>query len=270
MVRAPAGAGWERFMDIATGLGLLSGAAVVVTLMLMGGGLGMFVSDHAIIIIFGGSFAATLIRFPLVAIFHGLPLGARFAFTMRRITQRELVDEIAGLAEIARKQGPIGLEKVEIEDAFLAKGIRFVADGYDAEFIRDNLERDRDNFLTHLDEGQKIYRAIGDCAPAFGMVGTLIGMVQMFANMTDPSKLGPFMATALLATLYGAVVANLICLPIADKLHLKLVDEEINRTLIIDGVLMIRESKSPTLVREMLIAYLPERHRDAEPEPVPA
>jgi chemotaxis protein MotA len=258
-------------MDIATGLGLLAGATVVITVMLMGGGLSMFVSDHAIIIIFGGSFAATLIRFPLSSIFHGLPLGMRFVFTMRRISQRELVDEIAGLAEIARKQGPIGLEKVEVEDPYLAKGIRFVADGYDAEFIRDNLERDRDNFLSHLDEGQKIYRAVGDCAPAFGMIGTLIGMVQMFANMTDPSKLGPYMATALLATLYGAVVANIICLPIADKLHLKLVDEEINRTLIIDGVLMIRESKSPTLVREMLIAYLPEKHRgEAEPEPVPA
>ena len=103
------------------------------------------------------------------------------------------------------------------------------------------------------------------------MIGTLIGMVQMFANMTDPSKLGPFMATALLATLYGAVVANILCLPIADKLHLKLADEEVNRTLIIDGILMIRDSKSPTLVREMLIAYLPEKHRgEAEPEPVPA
>ena len=183
---------------------------------------------------------------------------------MRRMTQRELVDEIAGLAEIARKQGPIGLEKVEIEDPFLAKGIRFVADGYDTNFIRDNLERDRDNFLTHLDEGQKIYRAVGDCAPAFGMIGTLIGMVQMFANMTDPSKLGPFMAAALLATFYGAALANLFCLPIADKLHLKLVDEEINRTLIIDGILMIREAKSPTLVREMLLAYLPEKHRHTE------
>src|SRR5271163_2535661 len=258
-------------MDIATGLGLLAGTAVVTTLMLMGGGLGMFVSDHAIIIIFGGSFAATLIRFPLTSIIHGLPVGMKFVFTMRRVSQRELVDEIAGLAEISRKQGPIGLEKVEIEDPFLAKGIRFVADGYDAEFIRDNLERDRDNYLTHLDEGQKIYRAVGDCAPAFGMIGTLIGMVQMFANMTDPSKLGPFMATALLATLYGAVVANILCLPIADKLHLKFADEDVNRTLIIDGILMIRESKSLTLVREMLIAYLPEKHRgEAEPEPVPA
>ena len=256
-------------MDIATGLGLLAGAVVVITMMLLGGDLHMFVSEHAVIIIFGGSFAATLIRFPLSAIFHGLPLGAKFAFTLRRTSQRELIDEIAGLAELARKQGPIGLEKVEIEDAFLAKGIRYVADGYDADFIRDNLERDRDIFLTHLDEGQKIYRAVGDCAPAFGMIGTLIGMVQMFANMTDPSKLGPFMATALLATLYGALVANLLCLPIADKLHGKKVDEETNRTLIIDGILMIRDSKSPALVREMLLAYLPEKHRQDEGEPVP-
>lgn len=257
-------------MDITTAIGLAAGAAVVLTLIMLGGDLRMFYDIHAIIVIFGGSFAATLIRFPLTSILHGLPLGARFAFSLRRMTQRELVDEIARLAEIARKQGPIGLEKVEVEDPFLAKGIRFVADGYDADFIRDNLERDRDNFLTHLDEGQKIYRAIGDCAPAFGMIGTLIGMVQMFANMTDPSKLGPFMAVALLATLYGALVANLACLPIADKLHLKLVDEEINRTLMIDGVLMIREAKSPTLVREMLLAYLPEHHRHAEAELAPA
>src|ERR1700732_963642 len=201
------------------------------------------------------------VRLPLSAILHGLPLGAKFAFTMSRLSARDLVEELARIAEIARKQGPVGLEKVETNEPFLAKGIRYVADGYDLEFIRDNLERDRDNFLMHLNEGWKIYRAIGDCSPAFGMIGTLLGMVQMFSNMSDPSKLGPFMAVALLATLYGALVANLICLPIADKLHVKLTDEEINRTLIIDGILMIRESKSPALVREMLIAYLPEKHR---------
>jgi len=257
-------------MDIATGLGLIAGIVVLCTLILMGGELSMFLDSHAFIAIFGGAFAATLIRFPLASILHGMPMGMKFAFSMRRITQRELIDEIAALAEIARKQGPIGLEKVEISDPFLAKGVRFVADGYDADFIRDNLERDRDNFLTHLDEGQKIYRSIGDCAPAFGMVATLIGMVQMFANMSDPSKLGPYMAIALLATFYGAALANLFCLPIADKLHVKLTDEEINRTLIIDGILMMRESKSPALVREMLIAYLPEKHRHDAEELAPA
>src|SRR5438309_3744778 len=158
-------------MDIATGLGLIAGAIVLATLILMGGDLRMFLDAHAAIVIFGGSFAATLIRFPLSSIFHGLPLGARFAFTLRRTTQRELVDEIAELAEIARKQGPIGLEKIEIEDPFLAKGIRVVADGDENEFIRDNLERDRDNFLTHLDQGEKIYRAGGDVAPWCRVLG---------------------------------------------------------------------------------------------------
>ena len=257
-------------MDITTALGLVAGALVTVSLIMMGGDARMFLDLHAFIVIFGGAFAATLIRFPLSAMLHGLPFGMKFAFTLRRMSQRELVDELAGLAEIARKQGPIGLEKVEVEDPFLAKGIRFVADGYDADFIRDNLERDRDNFLTHLQEGQNIYRSIGDCAPAFGMIGTLIGMVQMFANMTDPAKLGPYMAVALLATFYGAAVANPFCLPIADKLHLKLLDEEINRTLIIDGILMIRDAKSPTLVREMLLAYLPETHRHTAQDLAPA
>src|ERR1700754_4157523 len=260
----------EVRMDIATLLGLIAGGIVVSTLILMGGDFRMFYDIHAVIIIFGGSFAATLIRFPLSAMIHGLPLGAKFAFTLSSLAARDLVDELARIAEIARKQGPVGLEKVETDEPFLAKGIRYVADGYDLEFIRDNMERDRDNFLMHLDEGGKISRAIGDCAPAFGMIGTLIGMVQMFANMTDPSKLGPFMATALLATLYSALVAHLFCLPIADKLHGKLLDEETNRTLIIDGILMIRDSKSPALVREMLLAYLPEKHRHEEAEPVPA
>src|ERR1700754_743821 len=261
---------WGASMDIATGAGLIAGAIVVATLILLGGDFRAFYDVHALIVIFGGSFAATLIRFPFVAIIHGMPLGLKFAFNMRNTTSRDLVDELARLAEVARKQGPVGLEKVDTDDAFLAKGIRYVADGYDMDFIRDNLERDRDNFLMHLDEGQKIYRAIGDCAPAFGMIGTLIGMVQMFSNMSDPSKLGPFMAVALLATLYGALVANLFCLPIADKLHVKLVEEEVNRTLIIDGILMIRESKSPALVREMLLAYLPEKHRHEEGEELAA
>src|SRR5262249_17894910 len=129
----------ECSMDISTGLGLVFGGVVLVALILMGGDLRMFLDMHAFIVIFGGATAATLIRFPLSSIFHGLPLGMKFAFTMRRVSQRELVDEIANLAEVSRKQGPIGLEKIEIEDPFLAKGIRFVADGYDQAFIRDNL-----------------------------------------------------------------------------------------------------------------------------------
>jgi len=250
-------------MDLATIIGLVLGTAVVILLMTLDGSIGVYVSDHAAIVIFGGSIAATLIRFPFAAMAHGLPMGAKMVFNMRSLGPRALIEEITRIAEIARKSGPMALENIEIEDAFLAQGVRYVVDGYDEEFIRSTMENDRDTFLTHVEEGAKIYRAIGDCAPAWGMIGTLIGMVQMFAHMEDPSKLGPAMAVALLATLYGAVLANLITLPIADKLHVKLHEEEISRTLIIDGVMQVRASKSPSIIKEMLISYLPEHHKHA-------
>ena len=110
----------------------------------------------------------------------------------------------------------------------------------------------------------KVYKALGDCAPAFGMIGTLIGMVGMFANMSDPSTLGPFMAISLLATLYGALVANLMCLPMADKLDKCLSNLEVNGQMVIDGVISIREAKAPMIIREMLQAYLPDKHREVQ------
>lgn len=165
------------------------------------------------------------------------------------------------MGDIVRRSGPLGLEGVEIDEPNLAKGSQMIADGYDSGFIRESLELNRDQFLTRLMEGQRVFKSLGDAAPAFGMIGTLVGLVQMLANMDDPSAIGPSMAIALLTTLYGAVVSNLICLPIADKLGAKLGFEEINQTLVIDGVMSVREGKSPALIREMLMAYLPENQR---------
>ncbi|TXN24588.1 MotA/TolQ/ExbB proton channel family protein [Methylobacterium sp. WL9] len=256
-------------MDLATGVGLLGGFGVVFTLIMIDGGdFSAYYDKHAMIVIFGGATMATMMRFPFSTILHGLPMGLRFAFTMRAVKPRELIEEITKIAEVVRKSGPIALESMDISDPFLAQGARYIADGYDREFIRDTMERDRDNFLMHLDEGSKIYRAFGDCAPAWGMIGTILGMVTMFAHMSDPSKLGPAMATALLATLYGALIANMIALPLADKLHLKLEEEDVSRSLIIDGILLIRDQKSATLVREMLIAYLPHNTREDMSEAV--
>lgn len=250
-------------MDIATGLGLIVGIGVMFVLIVMDGSPAAFLSGHAAIVIFGGVAGATLIRFPMSAILHGFPVGLKYAFMMHSSDPRELIEEITKVADTARRQGAAALERITVNDPFLALGIRYIADGYDREFIRETLQRDTDCFLQRLEEGGKLYRAIGDCAPAWGMIGTLIGMVQMFSNMEDPSKLGPFMAVALLATLYGAVIANLFCLPIADKLHLKLEEEDVCRALVIDGIMQIRESKSPAVVREMLLAYLPQHHREA-------
>jgi MotA/TolQ/ExbB proton channel family len=160
-------------MDLATALGLLSGLGVVIGLIMLDGGhFGAYASEHAVVVVFGGATAATMIRFPFSVILHGLPMGLRYAFMMRSVKPQELIEEITQIADVVRKSGPIALENMEISDPFLAQGARYIADGYDREFIRDTMERDRDNFLMHLDEGSKVYRAFGDCAPAWGMVGT--------------------------------------------------------------------------------------------------
>ena len=248
-------------MDIATIIGMVVGVFVVGLAIFIGGDFLTFINLPSVRIVFGGAFAATLIRFPLANVFLALPLGGKAAFTHKKTEPRQLIDEVAKLSDVIRKNGPLGLENVEIEDDFLAKGVQQIADGYEPQFIRESLERERDRNLERLEEGQRIFKAIGDAAPAFGMIGTLVGLVQMLSTMDDPSTIGPSMAIALLTTLYGAVVANLVCLPIADKLGEKVKIEEVNQTLVIDGIMQIRENKSPALIREMLVAYLPEKHR---------
>jgi len=248
-------------MDLATIIGMLAGAGVVFIAIFLGGSLSQFIDVPSVLIVIGGGMAATLIRFPLAGVLTAFGTGGRVAFTHKKINPRELIEEITGLADIVRRNGPLGLENAVVTDNTLAKGVQYIADGYEPLFIRESLERERDLYLERLSEGQRIFKALGDAAPAFGMIGTLVGLVQMLANMDDPSAIGPSMAVALLTTLYGAVVANLIALPVADKLDAKLNVEEINQTLVIDGVMQIRESKSPNLIREMLIAYLPEKAR---------
>jgi len=248
-------------MDLATVIGIVAGATVVIVAIFLGGNLSQFIDIASILIVVGGGLAATLIRFPLGGIAGAFITGSKVAFTHKKTEPRTLIEEITELADIVRKQGPLGLENVEVNDPMLAKGVQYIADGYEPRFIQESMERERDLYLDRLDEGQRVFKALGDSAPAFGMIGTLVGLVQMLATMDDPSTIGPSMAIALLTTLYGALLANLVCLPIQEKLLAKANVEEVNQTLIIDGVMQIRESKSPALIREMLVAYLPEKHR---------
>ena len=249
-------------MDIATIAGIVGGIVVVGIAIFLGGNVSGFVDIPSVFIVIGGTIAATFIRYPLTKVFSALILGGKVAFTHKKVEATVLIDEIADLADIIRKNGPLGLENVEVSSDFLAKGVQYVTDGYDPDFIRDTLERERDLHLERVEEGKSIFKAIGDAAPAFGMIGTIIGLVQMLANMDDPASIGPAMAIALLTTLYGALIANLVALPISDKLGTKAKIDEINLTLIIDGVMQVQDSKSPNLIREMLTSYLPEKQRN--------
>ncbi|AXS41874.1 MotA/TolQ/ExbB proton channel family protein [Breoghania sp. L-A4] len=248
-------------MDLATIIGMVAGAAVVFVAIFIGGSLSQFIDVPSLLIVLGGGLAATLIRFPLSGIVGAFIVGSKVGFTHKKIEPRDLVEQITEMADVVRKSGPLGLENVEIDDPTLAKGVQYIADGYETDFIRESMERERDLYLERLAEGKRVFKGLGDSAPAFGMIGTLVGLVQMLANMDDPSTIGPSMAIALLTTLYGALLSNLICLPLVDKLDAKFDVEELNQTLVIDGVMQIRESKSPAIIREMLIAYLPEKAR---------
>lgn len=248
-------------MDLATIIGIGAGAVVIAVAIFLGGSFTAFIDVPSLLIVFGGGFAATLIRFPLIGVANAFATGGKVAFTHKHYAPREIIDKIAQMGDVVRRHGPLGLENLDVDEPNLKKGAQFIADGYDAGFIRESMELARDQYLTRLAEGQRVFKSLGDAAPAYGMIGTLVGLVQMLGNMDDPSTIGPSMAVALLTTLYGAVIANLVCLPIADKLAAKIGFEEINQTLIIDGVMSVREGKSPSLIREMLVAYLPESQR---------
>jgi len=248
-------------MDFATITGIIAGSIVVAIAILIGGDVGTFVNVPSMLIVIGGGSAATFIRFPLKVVFHALALGGKVAFTHKQTDPKDMIEQIAELAIKVRREGPLALDNLDIDDPFLKKGAQFVADGYDPAFIKESLELERDQNLKHLDEGQRIYKAIGDAAPAFGMIGTIVGLVQMLSNMEDPSTIGPAMAVALLTTLYGAVIANLIALPISDKLLTKGKIVDVSQTLTIDGVMQLSAGKNPNLIREMLVAYLPEKAR---------
>ena len=158
----------------------------------------------------------------------------------------------------------LALEEVKIDDEFFRKGIRLCIDGHDGDVVRKALTSDMELSIQRHEEGGKIFRGIGDSAPAFGMIGTLVGLVQMLSNMEDPKTIGPAMAIALLTTLYGALIANLVALPIADKLE----QERVIKSLIVDGVMQIHARQNPRIVEELLQVYLPTSQRQTDSEEV--
>ncbi|WP_350335942.1 motility protein A [Coralliovum pocilloporae] len=250
-------------MDLATLIGMIGAFGVVLAAIFIGGDITQFIDVPSMLIVIGGGLAATLVRFPLAGLMGAFATGGGVAFKHKKVEPRDVIEKVSELADVVRKSGPLGLEGVTVDDPILAKGVQYIADGYEPSFIKDSMERERDLFIERLKEGKRVFKALGDAAPAFGMIGTLVGLVQMLANMDDPAAIGPSMAVALLTTLYGALVSNVICIPICDKLDAKLDTEDLNQTLIIDGIMQIRENKSPALIREMLIAYLPESQRAA-------
>lgn len=250
-------------MDFATIGGIVAGFFVVGLAIAMGGAVGVFFNAPSLLIVVGGAISATVLRFPINQVVAALQTGLRIAFLDHQRAPRDLLEEVRALANIARRHGPMGLERAAVSDQFLARGKQMIADGLPTEHLREQLSRERELEIQRLVEGEKIFRSIGEAAPAFGMIGTIVGLVKMLWTMDDPSTIGPSMAIALLTTLYGALIAYAFALPIADKLALKLEAQEINLSLIIDGLCQVSNRRSPDAITDMLIVYLPESARGA-------
>jgi chemotaxis protein MotA len=252
-------------MDLATLIGLVGALGVIGAAIVVGGEPGSFFDVPSILIVVGGTFMAVLIKFPL-AQFLGAFKAAGRAFRYRSDDPRKLIEQTVELAQVARKEGLLALESYEVDNPFLQQGIQLVADGHEPELVRKVLGQEIDLTIDRNEKGENVFRAIGDVAPAMGMIGTLIGLVQMLSNMDDPKKIGPAMAIALLTTLYGAVIANAIAIPIADKLANRTAEERLNRTLILEGLLSIQEGLNPRVIEELLKTYLPSNQREAPVE----
>ena len=248
-------------MDFATLSGLIIGVTVVTLAIMTGSDLNIFLNLPGFLIVFGGTFAATMIKFPLSGVFISLPVGIKAAFTNERDKPRDYIKLAIRLSKQARKAGLLSLEKVRIKNPFFRKGVQLCADGRDLEYIRKVLTQEMALSIQREEVGARVFLSMGEAAPAFGMFGTLVGLVQMLSNMNDPTTIGGAMAVALLTTLYGVLVANLIALPIADKLQAKSAQEKEYRSLIIECVFQIQQMQNPTAMRDILEPHLPEKQR---------
>lgn len=247
-------------MDLATLIGLIGAFGIVMTAILLGGSGGTFVNTPALLVVLGGTFLVTMMKFSLSKFLGAASIAVK-AFLHKPMNPEELIEETVDIAKTARQGGLLALEDREIKDEFMKAGLGLLIDGHPAETVRAMLQKDLAQTLRRHSDGQDIFKAIGDVGPAMGMIGTLIGLVQMLANMDDPKQIGPAMAVALLTTLYGAILANMFALPIADKLAVRSREENNNKSLIIDALLSIQGGQNPRVIENMLEAYLPRSKR---------
>ena len=244
-------------MDIATILGAVIAFGLVFQAMVSGSGIGMFIDIPSVSIVFGGTLGVLLMNFPLNQML-GVAKVTLKTVMFKLNTPTEEIIRIVEYANLARREGLLALEdKLQaVDDQFFAKGIQLVIDGFPVETVRDIMELEAEWQFQRHSAGKKILDAAGAMAPAFGMVGTLIGLVKMLANLSDPSQIGGGMAVALLTTMYGAMAANMFAIPLAGKLEIRAKEEALLRDLMVEGIVAIQSGEKPALIKEKLKSFL--------------
>ena len=250
-------------MDIATVIGFVLAIGLILTAIMIGGGsFASFIDPPSVMVVIGGSIAAAMISFPLKNF-----LGV-FGVTMKVVLYKldsipQLIEQIVSLAETARRDGLLALEGQieEIDNSFVVLGIQMAVDGTRPEVMEDILRTELDAVATRHRDGKALLDCMGRFAPAFGMIGTLMGLVIMLGDMNDPSKIGAGMAVALLTTLYGAVASNVVFLPFAEKLGFTNKQELLAMEIIVRGIMAIQSGENPRVIEQKLNTFVPPKLR---------
>lgn len=252
-------------MDIATIAGLVICVILLIVSIMMSGNLLTFVDIPSMVLVFGGAIFATMMCFPLRTMLKMVRV-VRKVLLAKPSDPVEHVRTLVRLAEVARRDGILSLENHLNDgdyDDFMVRGLRMAIDGQDPAVIQMAMEQEVETMMERHTEGKALFETLGKYAPAFGMLGTIIGLVLMLKNMNDPASLGPGMALALITTFYGSLLANVLFLPIADKLGTRSGEEVAARVLIIRGVMSIQSGDNPRIVQQKLLAFLDARQRTA-------
>jgi len=243
-------------VDLATLLGFLIAVGIILTAMVMGGGIAPFIDVPSLLVVCGGTLGAVMMNFTLGQFFGAIKVALK-ALMFKIDKPEELIEQVVEMANEARTGGLLALEGKEVSNDFLAKGIQLMVDGHEPQVVRQTLKAEMDKAAERHEAGISIFTTVGDMAPAMGMIGTLVGLVLMLGNMSDPASIGPSMAVALLTTLYGALIANVFAIPLAGKLSLRKDEEVMIKSMIMDAVAGIQEGRNPRVIEELLRTYQP-------------
>ncbi|SDG28811.1 chemotaxis protein MotA [Fontibacillus panacisegetis] len=252
-------------MDITTILGIIIGlAALIGGFVWEGGELAGLMQLAAAVIVFGGTLAAVMVSFPFAKL-RTVPKAIVLAFTSSQHDENQLIEDIVSMSTIARREGVLALERKSNvhADAFLREGVQLAVDGTEQGMIKQIMEYEIDAIQNKYDGYAKIFESAGGYAPTMGIIGTVMGLIHVLGSLTEPTSLGPSIALAFTATLYGVASANLIFLPIASKLKAR-GEDEINRMeMMLEGILSIQNGDHPLLVRRKLVSFTAITHQKA-------
>ncbi len=245
-------------MNLSSIIGIFTGFVLIIISITIGGDITRYFDPAGVLIVIGGVLCATMVAYSFEQLKQALP-KCKDAFVKPKMDLASEADRIVEMAGVARREGLLAMDGQDMGDPFLQKGMELIIDGTDPELVKTVLEAEADKKAEEDQLAIKVLGSMSAFSPAFGMVGTLIGLINMLMFLSDTASLGPSMATALITTFYGVILANLLFTPLANKLKTVAADRQSRLDMLMEGILAIQDGENPRIIKEKLAAYVPDQ-----------